>query len=113
MAGFATFWRRAPVADGGIIPGILIAITALPGGMFYRNNTGAGLVHGRWIEFGCPGSGDIMGCYRGRAVAIECKASRGRQRKTQQDFQIAWEAAGGLYILAKSLDDVLRGLENA
>ena len=110
MGGYVTFWRAARVADGGIIPEILVVITGLSGGMFWRNNTGAGFIRGRWIEFGCVGSGDILGCYRGRGVAIECKSSTGRHRGKQRDFQAAWEAAGGLYILARSVDDVLLAL---
>ena len=98
------------MADGGIIPEILVIITAFPDGMFWRNNTGAGLLRGRWIEFGLTGSPDILGCYRGRAIGIECKSSTGQQRKHQIDFQAAWERAGGLYILARSIDDVTRGL---
>ena len=43
----------------------------------------------------------------GRALAIEVKDAKGRQRPEQVAFQKAWESRGGLYILARSVDDVL------
>ena len=101
------------MADGGIVPEILIAVSALPGAMVWRHNTGSGKLHGRqWIEFGCPGSGDIIGCYRGRAIAIECKSPTGRQSTPQKRFQAAWELAGGVYIVARSVEDAVEGLKN-
>jgi|GEM_PF-985070 len=43
----------------------------------------------------------------GQALAIETKSSKGTQRKAQENFQAAWEAVGGIYILARSVEDVL------
>ena len=100
------------MADDGIVPDVLVAVSSLPESLFYRNNTGAGEMHGRWIAFGLKGSGDIMGCRRGRAVAIECKARRGRLARQQKDFRAAWERAGGLYVVARSVDDALKALAN-
>jgi hypothetical protein len=45
-----------------------------------------------------------MGCFRGRAVAVETKPRRGKQLKSQRIFQKNWERAGGLYIIANSPD---------
>lgn len=98
------------MADDGIVPAVLVAVSSLPESLFYRNNTGEGELRGRWIAFGLRGSGDIMGCYRGRAVAIECKARKGRLAKSQKDFRVAWERAGGLYIVARSVEDAVNGL---
>ena len=47
----------------------------------------------------------------GRAFAIEVKAPRGSQREAQKRWQEAWEKRGGIYILAKSLADVYKGLD--
>lgn len=54
-----------------------------------------------------PGTPDLLGVWNGRALAIEVKSLKGRQREEQVAFQRAWECKGGLYILARSVDDVL------
>lgn len=54
------------------------------------------------------GGADIIAMYRGAAFAIEVKRPGGRQSPEQRAFQDAWEQAGGWYILASSLDDVMR-----
>lgn len=56
------------------------------------------------------GGADLLVLYRGAAFAIEVKRAGGRQSPEQRTFQIAWESAGGWYILASSLDDVIREL---
>lgn len=90
----------------------LVAITALPGCMFWRNNTGlARTMDGRWIRFGLVGSGDIIGSCRGRAVAIETKRPKGgRYSQEQRDFATAWTLAGGLYVPATHADQALAAL---
>lgn len=62
------------------------------------------------------GTPDLLGVIRrangiGQAFGIEVKAPKGRQREAQLAFQRAWEQRGGIYILAKSVDDVYRGLD--
>ena len=54
------------------------------------------------------GGADLLVLYRGTAFAIEVKRPGGRQSPEQRAFQDAWEQAGGWYILASSLDDVMR-----
>ena len=56
------------------------------------------------------GGADLLVLYRGAAFAIEVKRAGGRQSPDQRTFQAAWERAGGWYILASSLDDVIREL---
>ena len=51
-----------------------------------------------------------MGCYWGLFFSIEVKTATGRQRPEQKQWQSAIEAAGGCYILARSVDDALEGL---
>lgn len=81
----------------------------------YRNNSGAfssqyenkaGEVKTRFIQFGLPGSSDIIAIVRGRFVGIEVKGPRGKQNEAQQAFQRNVEDAGGVYILAYSWEDV-------
>jgi hypothetical protein len=100
------------MSEAAILNAVLLAVCNLPGSLMYRNNTGKLRdAHGRWVTFGLIGSGDVMGVYRGRAVAIECKALGGALRQSQRRFRHAWEAAGGVYILARSPADALAALE--
>jgi hypothetical protein len=46
----------------------------------------------------------------GQYVGIEVKAPKGKQSEHQKEFQRKLEAAGGRYILAYSLDDVISEL---
>lgn len=90
---------------------ILIAITALPDSMFWRSNTGkARNASGHVIRFGVPGQPDILGTFRGRAVGIEVKSAKGTQRREQKLWQAQWIRGGGIYVLARSLDDVMQAL---
>lgn len=50
---------------------------------------------------------DIICVINGQYVGIEVKAAKGKQSEHQKDFQQTLEAAGGKYILAYSLEDVL------
>ena len=113
-------------SEKAILNDSLVAVSALPGTMAWRNNTGtawqgepvragigtmirveAGMMilrQARPITFGLPGSGDIMGLTNGRAWALEIKDQHGQQRDTQKKFQAAFELAGGFYGLSRSVD---------
>lgn len=88
---------------------VLIALTALPGGMFYRQNTGTfrTMDGKRIVKVSANGIADIMGCYRGRGVAVETKTKDGRLRQSQRLFRAAWERGGGAYIVARSPDEAV------
>ena len=85
----------------------------------------------RVVRYGTPGSADILGVWRqkywsaetinpdgfcpverkwnhvvGQAIAIEVKVGRDVQSKKQKAWQSAFEAMGGIYILARSVEDV-------
>ena len=49
--------------------------------------------------------------FPGRAFGIEVKTAKGKQRDAQKKWQEAWEKRGGIYILARSVEDVYRGLD--
>ena len=51
------------------------------------------------------GSADLVGCYRGRFVAIECKAPDGRVSEAQECWGRAVTRVGGLYLLARAGTD--------
>ncbi len=66
--------------------------------------------HGRMIRFGLAvGSSDLIGfAMRGGVavfLAVEVKSSVGRIRPAQQEFLEAIRRAGGIGILARSVDD--------
>jgi hypothetical protein len=66
----------------------------------------------RVIQSAPEGTPDLLGVMSpGRAFAIEVKAEKGRQRTAQVAWQNAWEKRGGIYILARSVEDVYRGLD--
>lgn len=91
---------------------ILLAIGRVPGMIAWRNNTGAlPDKSGRVVRYGLLGSPDILACYRGRFVGIEVKSRTGKQREAQVNFQRAFERAGGTYVLARSVDDVLTAIQ--
>ena len=62
------------------------------------------------VKFGTPGQADISGLFlpSGRRLEIELKTQTGRQSKDQISFQRMIERMGGVYLLARSLEDVDR-----
>lgn len=76
----------------------------------WRNNTGAYKKGRAFIRYGYPGSPDIIGVWRGRFLGIEMKSDKGQLSPDQIAFKADIEAAGGLYIEARSVEDVERVL---
>lgn len=66
----------------------------------------------RAIKIGPTGSPDISGVLppNGRYIGIECKMKGRTQSVAQVEWQTAIELAGGVYILAYEIEDVMRGL---
>lgn len=75
----------------------------------YRNNNTS--VPGRSFN-GMYGAPDIIAVIKGKYVGIEVKSKRGKQSPHQKLFQTKLEAAGGVYLLAYSIDDVLQSLSD-
>jgi hypothetical protein len=66
------------------------------------------------VRFGKRGQSDIIGYLPdGRFLAVETKASDGKPTPEQEAFLEAVRMAGGVAILARSLDDLIAGLELA
>lgn len=104
---------------------VLLAVGRRPDLMAWNNPTGvARSMDGkRVIRFGVNGSGDVLGVLAvtvtrdmvgtviGQAVSIETKRGKdGKQRQSQKDFERAFAAHGGRYILGNSVEQVLKGL---
>ena len=80
----------------------------------YRNNTGA--VKASWngkerfVRYGVKGAPDIIAVSKGRYIGIEVKrAGKGLSDK-QVEFRDALLEAGGAYILARCIEDVMAEL---
>lgn len=60
---------------------------------------------------GIRGVADILGIYKGRFLAVECKSKNGRLSKHQKAFREEITDKGGIYIVARSVQDLYEGLE--
>ena len=74
----------------------------------WRQNTGKAELRGRVVQFGVPGQADISGIVapHGRRLEIECKSATGRLRTQQRKFGEMIERMGGLFVVARSVEDV-------
>lgn len=66
----------------------------------------------RFIRFNSmPGMSDIIGqATDGRFLAVECKRPSGKLSDDQRAFLARVEAAGGIAVCARSVDDVIEAL---
>lgn len=116
-------------SEKAILNDTLVAVSALPETLVFRNNTGQAwqgnrlkfypgtqipvppgivvLSDARPVSFGLPGSADIIGAICGKPLAIEVKDRDGRQSGIQRNFETAWRKAGGIYLLVRSKMDAL------
>ena len=77
----------------------------------WRANVGAAMFKGRLVRFGVPGQADLTGMLNnGIRLEIEVKADDGVQSDEQIDYQNMIQKFGGVYILARSVDDVRKVL---
>jgi hypothetical protein len=88
---------------------ILCAVSAVPGALFWRQNTGVfrSLSGREIVRCGVPGMADIGGCYLGKHVEIEVKTDKGRLSPAQKRWKMAVERAGGIWVLARNPADAL------
>lgn len=103
-----------PSSEADVLHDILLAYGALPWLRLWRANAGAARTRtGTLVRFGVPGQADISGILKpsGRRIEIETKSATGRQRESQRRFQAMIEQHGGLYILARSVEDVRKALQ--
>jgi len=84
--------------------GALVAVT--DAGAAYR----AGSFFGDAIPPGWP---DITGLLPGgRFIGVECKAKRGRQSAAQKDMAEEIRRRGGIYVLARDVEDLRKAIED-
>lgn len=90
---------------------ILRAFGTCPNMRLWRANCGAATYMGQRVTFGVPGQADLSGILPdGRRLEIEVKSAVGRQRPEQVNYQKMIEQFGGVYILARSVEDVFAAL---
>lgn len=81
----------------------------LRGIFHYRNNSGGFRdAKNHFYRFGAVGSPDIVCVVNGQYVGLEIKAPGGKQSEHQKEFQRRLEKAGGRYIVAYAIDDVMK-----
>ena len=74
----------------------------------YRQNSGAFKTEaGGFYRMGEKGAPDIIAVIKGQFTGIEVKGPKGRQNENQKEFERRLTEAGGRYILARSLDDIV------
>jgi len=79
--------------------------------VFYRANSGSFKTEqGRYVKTGTPGLSDICAIYKGIFYAFEIKSATGKMSQSQKDFQANLEAAGGRYVLCRSVGDLKEAL---
>lgn len=73
-------------------------------------NAQRGVYMRRSSPYKMRGVADILGIWAGVPLAIEVKSERGRASEYQLEFIKRWREAGGIGIIAKSIEDVERGI---
>lgn len=76
----------------------------------WRNNTGAIKTQHGFLRFGAVGSPDIFAVREGKIYGIEVKSEAGKLSPGQQDWGERFSSSGGVYIVARSIDDVAKSL---
>ena len=90
---------------------ILRAFGTRPGLRIWRANTGVAKIGRRVVRFGIPGQADITGILpNGLRVEIEVKSADGRQSPEQRAYETMIRKFGGVYVLARSVQDVREAL---
>ena len=86
---------------------ILREFATRPDMRLWRSNTGISKFGDRFVSFGIKGQADMTGIVAdGRRLEIEAKAAS-KQTPEQAAFQKTIVRFGGIYILARSIEDVI------
>lgn len=77
----------------------------------WRNNSGVARGRNRIVRFGIAGQADLSGILPdGRRLEIEVKGPDGRQSLEQLNFQVMIRRFNGVYVVARSVDDVWQAI---
>lgn len=76
--------------------------------MFWRNNTGGAKTEGGgFIRFGALGSPDIFVVSKGQIIGLEIK-DKAKVSDAQKEFAKKFTDAGGIYLVIRSVDDIMK-----
>lgn len=107
-----------PTPEGLIKNAICEYLCFVKGCMFWINSsTGIydpkkGIFRCNRSRFQKKGTADILGIYKGKPFAIEVKTKSGKLSVDQRRFLKEFESFGGIAIVARSVDDVIKELKN-
>jgi penicillin-binding protein-related factor A (putative recombinase) len=84
----------------------------LHGAVLVRVQAGGMRVGDHFVRGADAGTADMLGIWKERPFAVEVKTTKNKagprkngQSEAQIGFQAWWEAAGGVYLLARSVED--------
>lgn len=99
-----------PVSEK-IIQSQIMTLLTIKGYFCWRQNSGAFQRDNHFYVMTIKGAPDIIGITpSGQFFGIEVKTRLGKQNPNQIEFQRQCELNNGLYILARSVEDVVKGL---
>ena len=87
------------------------AACVLRGAMVVRVQAGSHMVGKHFVRGAEAGTADLIGCYRGRAIALEVKTAKGKQQESQIEWANLWDIAGGWYCLVRSASETLHAFD--
>jgi len=106
--------------EAAVVRGCLAYLRTVRGWLAWRNNTGARQIGDSFIRWGLVGSGDIFAIappnglhQRGLFLSIECKRPGGQLTVAQRVWADAVRRAGGLAVVAASVQDLEAALRAA
>jgi hypothetical protein len=95
-------------AHSALLAEILLRLGCRTDCRVWKINTGGAKVGSRFVRFGLPGAADISGILAGgRRLEIEVKTGTGRPSEAQRRFGDMIAGMGGLYVLARSVQDAI------
>lgn len=117
--------KRPPVSEAVVLKACLDYLTKVRRVRAWRQNSGTAqyaahavpayggeVIRPRRVAFGLRGAADITGILPdGRRLEVECKRPGGRQEPHQKKFQAMIEENNGVYILARSADELREKLD--
>lgn len=108
--------KRARTPEGGLLRACLQRL-AMEGMSWcgWRQNAGLAFRGQAPIKLAPAGVADIIGAWRGRPLAVECKAGKTRPdvARAQAAFADAWATAGGTYLRVTDVEALGEWLRNA
>ena len=95
--------KPPPAKESSVVNRILTYLHSNNLGVFWKTHGGA---------YGRAGISDIIGCYKGRFVALEVKNAKGKATAIQLYFLDQVYAAGGVGGVVRCVDDVKKIIES-